>query len=237
MQLATNFLTDAPSHHSTDTLTSVGDEGHRLAKSRRQRLSSSLPTRNGAIHQEPYSFNVEKASTPSLLTSQFSKHTRRSSSSDEENAPASPPSRPQKSQKVAWRDLPNRRQLAILTLARLSEPLTQSSLRAYMFYQLKSFDPNLPDSTVSSQAGILESSFAAAQFLTAFLWGRAADSERCGRKTVLLIGLSGTFFSCIGFGFSRSFWQAVCFRALGGALNGNVGVMRTMISEIIKEKK
>ena len=27
------------------------------------------------------------------------------------------------------------------------------------------------------------------------------------------------------------------FRAMGGALNGNVGVMRTMISEIIKEKK
>jgi len=43
--------------------------------------------------------------------------------------------------------------------------------------------------------------------------------------------------SCIGFGFSKSFAQAIVFRCLGGALNGNVGVMRTMISEIIREKK
>lgn len=27
------------------------------------------------------------------------------------------------------------------------------------------------------------------------------------------------------------------FRTMGGALNGNVGVMRTMVSEIIQEKK
>jgi hypothetical protein len=43
--------------------------------------------------------------------------------------------------------------------------------------------------------------------------------------------------SVIGFGFSRSFVVAVSFRCLGGVLNGNIGVMRTMISEIIKEKK
>jgi len=43
--------------------------------------------------------------------------------------------------------------------------------------------------------------------------------------------------SCLGFGFSTSFLQAIICRTLGGALNGNVGVMRTMISEIIKEKK
>jgi hypothetical protein len=27
------------------------------------------------------------------------------------------------------------------------------------------------------------------------------------------------------------------FRTIGGALNGNVGVMRTMVSEIVQEKK
>lgn len=35
-------------------------------------------------------------------------------------------------------------------------------------------------------------SFTAAQFLTAMLWGRIADSSQFGRKTVLLIGLGGT---------------------------------------------
>ncbi|GIJ82202.1 hypothetical protein Asppvi_000708 [Aspergillus pseudoviridinutans] len=138
---------------------------------------------------------------------------------------------------VTWASLPKRGQLAILTFARLSEPLTQTSLQAYLFYQLKSFDPSLPDSTISTQAGIMQGSFTAAQFLTAVWWGRMADAEWMGRKRVLLIGLLGTCISCLGFGFSRSFAAAVVFRVLGGILNSNVGVMRTMISEIIEEKK
>lgn len=138
---------------------------------------------------------------------------------------------------VTWSSLPKKGQLAILTCARLSEPLTQTSLQAYMFYQLRSFDPSLPDSTISSQAGILQGCFTAAQFLTAVFWGRLADSDWMGRKRVLMIGLFGTCISCLGFGFSRSFIAAAVFRTLGGALNSNVGVMRTMIAEIIQEKK
>ena len=147
------------------------------------------------------------------------------------------PSLPAKDGPVSWSDLPNKRQLAILTIARLSEPLTQTSLQAYMYYQLRSFDTTLLASSISVQAGMLQGSFAAAQFLTAFLWGRMADSDSMGRKRVLLVGLLGTCISCIGFGFSRSFVQAIVFRTIGGALNGNVGVMRTMISEMIREKK
>lgn len=138
---------------------------------------------------------------------------------------------------VTWRSLPKKSQVAILTFARLSEPLTQTSLQAYMFYQLKSFDPSLLDSTISAQAGILQGSFTAAQFLTAVWWGRLADAEWMGRKRVLLIGLLGTWISCLGFGFSRSFASAVVFRTMGGVLNSNAGVMRTMIAEIIEEKK
>lgn len=84
---------------------------------------------------------------------------------------------------------------------------------------------------------MLQGAFTAAQFATAILWGRTADADWCGRKNVIVIGLFGTCISCVGFGFARSFIQAALFRILGGALNGNVGVMRTMISEIIKEKK
>lgn len=43
--------------------------------------------------------------------------------------------------------------------------------------------------------------------------------------------------SCLGFGFAKTYWQAMLFRVMGGALNGNIGVMRTMISEIVQEKK
>lgn len=138
---------------------------------------------------------------------------------------------------IAWRDLPRKQQLLVIALTRLSEPLVQTSLQSYMFYQLKWFDPSLPDSVISSQAGILHASFTAAQFLTAMMWGRIADSSRFGRKTVVLIGLTGTMISCLGFGLSTSFWQALMFRSLGGITNGNVGVLRTMILEIVREKK
>ncbi|EEY14322.1 conserved hypothetical protein [Verticillium alfalfae VaMs.102] len=123
-------------------------------------------------------------------------------------APPDGPSKP-----VAWRDLPRKNQLLVITLARLSEPLVHTSLTAYMFYQLKWFDPSLSDAVIASQAGVLHASFTAAQFTTALLWGRLADSPVFGRK------------------------MALCFRLLGGVTNGNVGVMRTMISEIIRDKK
>lgn len=148
-------------------------------------------------------------------------------------------SEPSKEKKdtVSWNDLPRKQQLVVITLTRLSEPLVQTSLQAYMFYQLKWFDPDLSDSVIASQAGVLHASFTAAQLLTAMMWGRVADSSRFGRKKVILIGLTGTMMSCVGFGFSKTFWQALFFRCLGGVTNGNVGVLRTMISEIVREKK
>jgi hypothetical protein len=141
------------------------------------------------------------------------------------------------SKPVAWSSLPRKDQLLVLMLARLSEPLTQTSLGSYLYYQLESFDPSLPESTISYQAGIIGAAFPATQFVTAMLWGRFSDSEFGGRKRTIYLGLIGTMFSIVGFGFSSSFAMAVAFRCLGGILNGNVGVMRTMISEIIKEKK
>lgn len=135
---------------------------------------------------------------------------------------------PAKDEPVTWMSLPRKDQLIILTLARLSEPLTATSLQAYMFYQLKSFDSTLSDSTIAAQAGILQGIFPAIQCLTAILWGRVADAEWGGRKMVLMIGLLGTGISCFGFGFSKTFVQVAIWRSVGGALNGNVGVMRTV---------
>ena len=140
-------------------------------------------------------------------------------------------------QPVSWSSLPRKDQLLVLMLARLSEPLTQTSLGSYLYYQLQSFDPSLPESTISYQAGIIGAAFPATQFVTAMMWGRFSDSEYGGRKRSIYLGLLGTMLSIIGFGFSHSFAMAVIFRCLGGILNGNIGVMRTMISEIIKEKK
>lgn len=140
---------------------------------------------------------------------------------------------------VSWLSLPHRSQLIVLALCRLSEPLTQTSVSAYLYYFLSSFhppsSPGPSDGTISLQAGILASSFALAQCLTGVFWGRLSD--RIGRKPCILFGLAGTTISVIGFGFSESLGAALAFRILGGCLNGNVGVLRTMVSEVIVEKK
>lgn len=151
-------------------------------------------------------------------------------------APASRAQKP-KNEQVTWTSLPHKGQLTILTLARLAEPITQTSLQSYLYHQLAFFNPADSPSTISTRTGIVLSAFPAAQAVTSVLWGRIADSPRFGRKTVLVVGILGTAAGSVGYGLSRSWQVAVFWRAVSGVLNGNVGVMRTMISEIVREKK
>lgn len=83
---------------------------------------------------------------------------------EEERTLASQPSHrlSEKPEPVSWKSLPRKDQLFILTMARLSEPLTQTSLQSYMFYQLRSFSPSAPDSTISYQTGMLQAAFTGA---------------------------------------------------------------------------
>lgn len=62
-------------------------------------------------------------------------------------------------------------------------------------------------------------------------------SDRIGRKPVLIMGCFGTVASLLTVGFSTNFWMALCGRALGGALNGNIGVIQTMVAEIVTNPK
>ncbi|KAI7303280.1 hypothetical protein KC315_g15759, partial [Hortaea werneckii] len=124
---------------------------------------------------------------PGGPSTSFSKTTHgRTKKPESRSVPSPSPTPSQKPQTkpvpVSWSSLPKKSQLAILTLARLSEPLTQTSLQAYMYYQLKSFrtaHENQPpsDAVVAQQAGLLAAAFTGAQFCTAILWGRLADSE------------------------------------------------------------
>lgn len=54
---------------------------------------------------------------------------------------------------------------------------------------------------------------------------------------MLLVGLLQTAVSYLGVAFSTSFGQAVFWRLYGGAINGTVGIIRTMSAENVKEKK
>jgi hypothetical protein len=210
---------------------SLSKRGHRFQDQERPLSPSEFDLSDS--NDEDYTAHGDRTrrSRDLLLETDIRASTASRNAIDGEDADAT------KEKPIAWRSLPRKDQLFVLTLARLSEPLTQSSLGSYLFYQLQSFDPSLPDSTIAYQAGVVNAAFPFAQFLTAMLWGRFADAEWGGRKRAISLGLLGTMCATIGFGFTRSFPMAVVFRCLGGVLNGNIGVMRTMISEIIKEKK
>lgn len=87
----------------------------------------------------------------------------------------------------------------------------------------------------SFYAGILISAFSLCEAISGMFWGSLSD--RIGRKPVLLIGCCGTVLSLLMVGFSQSFAFALLGRAVGGLLNGNVGVIQTMVAEVVKNPK
>jgi MFS family permease len=84
----------------------------------------------------------------------------------------------------------------------------------------------------SFYSGLLVSAYAVAEAITAMGWGSLSDHY--GRKPVVLIGLGGVALSCLILGFAQNYWVALMARFVGGALNGNVSVMQTMVAEMVK---
>lgn len=64
-------------------------------------------------------------------------------------------------------------------------------------------------------------------------WGGLSD--RIGRKPVLLVGCIGTMLSMVVVGMARNIWIALLGRVMGGLLNGNIGVIQTMVGELVKK--
>lgn len=109
------------------------------------------------------------------------------------------------------------------------------SLFPYSYRMIESFNITQNESTISIYAGMLITAFAFAEFTTGMIWGRISD--RIGRKPVLVMGLVGTAISMVCFGFATNLWTAIIARALGGFLNGNVGVLQTTVAELVKKKE
>ncbi|KAL9061000.1 MAG: hypothetical protein Q9206_000758 [Seirophora lacunosa] len=118
--------------------------------------------------------------------------------------------------------------------SRLCEPIAFMSIFPYIYFMIGSFGITDNESQIGLYAGLVTSAFAFAEFSTGVLWGRLSD--KVGRKPVLMAGLIGTLLSMLVFGFASSLPVALLGRALGGALNGNIGVLQTTVAEIATEK-
>lgn len=125
-------------------------------------------------------------------------------------------------------------QITILLLLLLAEPITSLSINPYINQLVSELSIVGGDERkVGYYAGVLVSLYFAAEAATILQWSRLSDY--IGRKPVLLFGLLGTIISIILFGLSRSFWALVFSRCLNGMLNGNIGVIKSMLAELTDE--
>jgi MFS family permease len=115
-------------------------------------------------------------------------------------------------------------------IVRLAEPIALTSIFPYAWALVKRFQVG-SEEDASFYAGLLISSFALAEAAMGMYWGGLSD--RIGRKPVLIIGCTGTMLSMVMVGFASNIWIAVLGRAIGGLLNGNIGVIQTMVGELV----
>jgi predicted MFS family arabinose efflux permease len=108
-----------------------------------------------------------------------------------------------------------------------------TSVFPYLPEMIQSF--NVPPDQIAQWAGLTSAAFSLSQCLTAIAWGRASD--RFGRKPAILLGLTCTMVTSVLFGLSKSLPWALVMRSLQGACNGNVGIIRTMVAELVPQKE
>ena len=80
--------------------------------------------------------------------------------------------------------------------------------------------------------GLLVSSFAIAQLITAPVWGRFSD--RYGRRPALLVGLSASAMAYVVFGFANSLWLLFLSRLVQGAGGGTVSVIQAYVADAMR---
>ncbi|PPQ63561.1 hypothetical protein CVT24_004858 [Panaeolus cyanescens] len=122
-------------------------------------------------------------------------------------------------------------QIAICLLLQVCEPIASQSIYPYINQLISELGvTGGDDRKVGYYAGLIESLFFLTEATTVLQWSRASD--HIGRKPVLLIGLFGLTISMLCFGLSRTFTTLVISRCLTGLLNGNIGVMKSVMGEL-----
>ncbi|EMC92997.1 hypothetical protein BAUCODRAFT_37905 [Baudoinia panamericana UAMH 10762] len=121
-------------------------------------------------------------------------------------------------------------QLCLLALVRAAEPIAIFSVLPYAWQYVRDFHVGDP-ANASFYAGVFVSTFNLAEAISGMYWGGISD--KIGRKPVLIMGCFATIASLLIVGFSINIWMALIGRLVGGLFNGNVGVIQTMVGEIV----
>jgi len=122
-----------------------------------------------------------------------------------------------------------KQQLLVLAVISFAEQTAFNSISPYLPDMVLSFPGVAPD-TLGLWVGAIATAYSLAQFFTNFMWGSLSD--RVGRKPVILSGTLCTAVLFVAFGFCRSLRAAIIVQAVIGLLNGNQGVVSTVLGEI-----
>ncbi|KAF9522055.1 member of major facilitator superfamily multidrug-resistance, DHA1 sub-family [Crepidotus variabilis] len=122
-------------------------------------------------------------------------------------------------------------QFSLVLLVKFAEPLTAQVISPFTPQLIRDIGiTHGNESQVGYYVGMMQSLFFLTEALTILQWSRLSD--RIGRKPVVLFGTLGLSMSMYSFGLSKTFWGLVLTRSLSGALNGNTGVVKSMIAEM-----
>ncbi|EYE94399.1 MFS transporter [Aspergillus ruber CBS 135680] len=124
-------------------------------------------------------------------------------------------------------------QLIVLSICRFAEPVVLTSVLPYLPEMVEHM--GIPKNEIAKWVGITSAVSAISQCAMAVPWGTASDY--IGRKPTILTGLMFTMIFSLVFGFSQNMATLLWARALLGLMNGNVGIIRTMVAEMVPEKE
>ena len=104
------------------------------------------------------------------------------------------------------------------------------SVFPYSGYMVIQFIESANQDNAGSYAGLLASSFNFGRMVTAYGWGKVADTY--GRKTALIASLGLSCLLSMLFGLAPSFARALLVRFSIGMSNGIVGTNKTLVSDL-----
>ncbi|KAF9061692.1 MFS general substrate transporter [Rhodocollybia butyracea] len=121
-------------------------------------------------------------------------------------------------------------QLLIVCFIRMMDPISFTQIFPYVneFITFLKLVDN--PSQIGFYSGLVESTFAIAQFLAIYQWSKL--SNRFGRKPVIMAGTLGVALSTIYFGLSSSLTDMLIARAVGGIFGGTMSAVQSVVGEI-----
>ncbi|KAM6493778.1 member of major facilitator superfamily multidrug-resistance, DHA1 sub-family, partial [Amanita muscaria] len=122
-------------------------------------------------------------------------------------------------------------QFSIILFLHMAEPLATNAIYPFTPELIRDIGiTHGNEKKIGYYVGLMGSLFFLSEAVTVFQWSRLSD--HIGRKPVILVGLTGLAVSMYSFGLSTTFLGLVLSKCLHGSLDGNVGVIRSMIAEL-----